>query len=95
MTVAEICTVVLGILNFLAILFLPKIYNLFKTVHDLEIKTVELKSEINEAELKIDHIENNYKQGIEYVREIVDGIKADIVEMKTEMREILRSNKGQ
>ena len=38
---------------------------------------------------KVHHIEGNYKQGIEYVKETMHGLKSDIGELKTVMMEIL------
>jgi len=89
-TPVEFTTAVLGFLNFLAVCFIPKVYALFKNVHDLEISTVELKGEIRENELKIEHIAGNYKQGIEFVRETVESLKEDISDLKTEIRELFK-----
>ena len=90
MTSVELTTAILGILNFLAVCFIPKIYSLFKTVHDLEITTVELKGEIKESELKIEHFAGNYKQGIEFVKETVESLRDDISDLKTEIRELFK-----
>ena len=89
MSVAEVGTLLIAGLNFLAFLFVPKIYGLFKTVHDLEIETVKLKGELEKNNDKIEHIEGNYKQSIEFVRESIEGLKVDLKDIKDELKEII------
>ena len=67
-------------------IIVPLIFHIFKTLRKLEL------DQVKQAE-RLEHIEGNYKQGMEYLKESFDDLKTDITELKTELREILRNRR--
>lgn len=105
MTLAEIATAIIGVLNLVGIFLIPHFRSLFRDVNYLKENNVKLKGTIERVDLKVEHIENNYKAGIEYVRETMDRLEAsnnaglqrlesNIVELKTEIRELFQRRRS-
>ena len=104
MTTAEIVMAVLGLIQLAMALAIPSIRNLFKSNENLQKENVklrgdmdkmkiELQGEINENHLRIEHLNGNVKQGMEYLREGIETLKQEFKDIKTELHEILKSKK--
>lgn len=90
MTTSEIGTIILGILNTLAVFFLPKVYSLFKQVRDLELNQVKIEGRLKENAMRIEHVNNNVKQGFEFLKEGIEDIKHEMSDIKTEIHELFK-----
>ena len=66
----------LALMATLAGIFLvPRARDLLRDVSSLKEGQVELKGDIEKVDLKVKHIEGNYKQGINYVSETVERME--------------------
>jgi len=52
-----------------------------KSITDLKVQMAKAEGKQDVLDEKINHIEKNYKQGIDYLNKAVDEIKADIKEL--------------
>jgi hypothetical protein len=78
-----------NIIDLVGIVVVPVVYLLFRSIRNIEMKQEEQQGNHKVLDEKVHHIEGNYKQGIEYVKETMHGLKSDISELKTVMMEIL------
>jgi len=77
------------IIDLVGIIVVPVVYLLFRSIRNLEMNQEKAQGDHKVLDEKVHHIEGNYKQGIEYVKETMHGLKSDIGELKTVMMEIL------
>jgi hypothetical protein len=77
------------IIDLVGIIVVPVVYLLFRSIRSLEMNQEKAQGDHKVLDEKVHHIEGNYKQGIEYVKETMHGLKSDIGELKTVMMEIL------
>ncbi len=78
-----------NIIDIVGIVVLPVVYLLFRSIRNLEMNQEKAQGDHKVLDEKVHHIEGNYKQGIEYVKETMHGLKSDISELKTVMMELL------
>jgi len=101
MSIAEIVLSFLGLLQIIAVCFVPKIWGLFKSVADLEKQDIalagrintmeaELKAMVKETQLNVEHLNGNLKQGMEYIRHTMDEMKTSIAGIQNEMHEFFK-----
>lgn len=83
-------TVDLGnIIDIIGVVVVPVVYLLFRSIRELEMNQKEIQGDHKVLDEKVHHIEGNYKQGIEFVKEGMEGLKSDIKELKMAIMEII------
>ena len=61
-----------------------------RAIADLRLKIVEIKGTQIKLEGDLEHIENNYKQGIEHLDQKVDKVDTRLDEMNADIKELLK-----
>jgi prophage DNA circulation protein len=64
--------------------------DVFKKIQQLELDAVKLQGEVERNAERVEHMNNNFKQGMEYLKDGIEGLKDDFNEIKTELRELFR-----
>lgn len=93
------------LLVIVGLFLVPRFRELFKDVANLSKGQVELKGEIEKVDLKVEHIEGNYKQGIEHLSETVERLEKNqeagmariegyFTEFKVEIKELLQRRRS-
>ena len=69
----------------------PLVYIVFRDIRSLELNAVDMKKESEKLDEKINHLQGNYKQGIGHLNDELGRMNIDLVEMKTDIKELLRA----
>jgi len=78
------------IIDLLGIVGVPFCIYLLRAIRNLEMTHKEIQGDHKVLDEKVHHIEGNYKQGIEFVKESMKDLKGDISELKTVIMEIVK-----
>jgi|14BtaG_2_1085337.scaffolds.fasta_scaffold23028_3 predicted RNase H-like nuclease (RuvC/YqgF family) len=86
----DYANMLIALLGVIGVFFLPRIRELFRDVGSLKEGQVELKGEIEKVDLKVEHIEGGYKQGIAHLDQRVEKFDHRLDEMQTDIKELLK-----
>ena len=82
--------VLIAFFGVIGVFFLPRVRELFRDVSSLKEGQVKLSGDIEKVDLKVEHIEGNYKAGIQHLDQKVEKFDHRLDEMSTDIKELLK-----
>lgn len=78
------------VINIVSIAVIPFSVYVVKSLQSLKVETVRMQGEINQNAEEVKHQENAYRQGISHLNDRVERMDDNMMEIKTDIKELLK-----